>query len=673
MTALLELDTAELDTADLVAAFDAECLLQAVVDVLEAPPPMSPSEFAETHRWLKPGTTFRDGLWSNAVFPYLTHIMDLVQEAIEEGKRGLVLMKSAQGGGSEGMINALCWLLVYYPGPILYLISKDEIATEFSRDRFDHINKTCEPIAKKHLSGWGSGDSIHTKRYTDAKLKIAGGQSVLNIESLPYPWVFIDEPDSLPTDVKDKGDPLKVAELRTEAWQGQTLMIAFSHPTTRLRGTGKIYYGQSDQRRGFVSCPHCPGEFWLDPEQIKVLPREGQGASAAERDPTCYHFVTPCCGVILTDSERFAAVAAGVTQKSTLPPEVAETKDWIGAHFSQLYMANKPMRQLAVEVIQGLDEESTKVVVVNKRWGDTYDGDLQATPAEAWEALACHEESPWHYTKGNVPPEVLFLTGGQDSRLLELHWSVWGWGIVRAEGGHPVLCNWLVDYGVQPGPAATNRKRTQLDSADLSPLTQVLYEQFWPVMGTDNLHLPLTQCAHDSGWQPTAVYEYCALHQPKAVPTKGAALDDRSKAPLLAWSAPPRWRVGKHEYSDPNMRLANLNTYQAKLDIHGMAQRRFVDEQGRERSRMHLPGDVSSEFVSHLASEQLQREGRAMTWKKKGPNHWLDTLVGAHVLAHQVGALAGNKTRAEAQREANEAKRSIPRKKARKRKIRTRY
>lgn len=661
-----------LDGPELARALGAPSVLQACLDVLEAPPPLSPSEFAATHRYLKPGTTFRDGLWSNSVFPFLTHIMDCAEEALRKGKRGLVLMKSAQGGGSEAMINVLCWLLVYFPGPILYLISKDEIATEFSRDRFDHINKTCEPIARKHLSGWGSGDSVHTKRYTDAKLKIAGGQSVLNIESLPYPFVFVDEPDSLPADVKDKGNPLKVAELRTEAWQGMTLILAFSHPTTKLRGTGKIYYGQSDQRRGFVSCPHCPGEFWLDPRQIQVLPRDGQGLSAAERDPTCYHFVTPCCGVVLTDSERFAAVAGGVTQKSVLPPEVAATKDWIGVHFSQLYMANKPMRLLATEIIQGLDEESTKVVVVNKRFGDTYDGDVEGTAADEWEELIVSEASPWFYVKGQVPGEVLYLTAGQDSRLLELHWSVWGWGIVRAEGGHPILCAWLIDYDVENGPAVENPKRKRLDSADLSVFDQVLYERFWETV--DGAHVALTQCWHDSGWQPTAVYEYCAMHLPRAVPTKGAAVDDRSKAPLCSWSAPPRWRVGRYEKSEPNMRRADINTYQAKLDLHGMAQRRFVDEQGRERFRLHLPADVSPEFVAHLASERLQREGRVMKWKKTGPNHWLDTLVGAYVAAQQVGRLAGSKTRAEAQREVDQARLlGVGPRRKKKRKIRTRY
>lgn len=648
----------------------APAMLASAIDTLEVPTPMSPSELAAEYRKIKPGTSFRSGPWSNEIFPYLTAIMDLIQEAVETGKRGVVLMKSGQGGGSEAMINALNWLRVFFSGPILYLISTETIAKEFSRDRFDFVNQTFAPIAKKCISGYGSGTSLTKKRYTDGKLVLAGGQSIFNIESLPYPFVFVDEPDSLPEKVKDKGDPLKVAEVRVDGWIGVTLIVAFSHPTTKHRGTGKLYYSKSDQRRGFVSCPHCPtGEFWLDPEQIMVFPKDGQSQTAAERDPDCYQFVTPCCGVILTDAERIAAVARGCEQKTTLSPEEAETKYWIGAHFSQLYMSNKTMRQLAVEVIQGLDDESTKVVVVNKRWGDVYEGDVDGTPLEDWRALRVQEGSEFHYHRGQVPEEVQFLLGGQDSRLLELHWSVWGFGVVRAEGGHPLLCMWLVDFGVEPGPKAIDPKRSTIDSADLAVLDQVLYESYWP--HASGGHIPLSQCWHDSGFQPTAVNDYCLFQRPRAVPTKGAALNESSKAPLVRWSAPLRWRVGSVERHHPEFRRADLNTFKLKLNFHGMAQRRFVDQRGRERCRIYLPEDTPEEFLAHLASERLEREGNTRVWKKSGPNHWLDTAIGALAASGQAEKLVGPVTRAEAQRKAD-AERLRQRRKP-KSSIRTRY
>lgn len=658
------------DDADVAGAVPE--MIEAAMDVLEVPPPMKPSEFAEAHRHLKDGTTFRPGLWSNDVFPYLVDIMDLVEEAIRLGKRGLVLMKSAQGGGSEGMINALAWIRVYFGGPMLYLISKDDIAGEFSRDRFDHLNRTCEPVRKKHLSGYGSGENLLKKRYVDGKLVIAGGQSILNIESLPYPWVFIDEPDSLPDQVKGKGDPFKVAELRTEGWMGPTLMVAFSHPTTRDRGTGKVYYTQSDQRRGFIDCPHCDGRFWLDPQQIEVFPKEGQTRTAAERDPDCYLFVTPCCGVILTDTDRISAIANGMKQESTLPPSVAETKEWIGVHFNQLCMSNKTMRQIAAEMIQGLDDENVKVVVVNKRFGDVHDGDIQSTPIDDWKALRVKEGSDDFYLRGEVPADAMFLLGGQDNGISELHWSVWAFGIVLADGGHPLLCMWLVDYGVEDGPRVHSPKRTTLDSADLAVLDQVLYEALWPHASGD--WMGLTQCGHDSGWQPSAVLDYCAIHRPRSVPTRGAAVDENSNHPLLRWSSQLRWRVGKTEKTHPDMRRADLNTFQLKRQFHGMAQRRFVDVKGRMRQRIYLPENTEDAFLEHLSSERLVTEKSTRVWKPSGPNHWLDTGIIALGLSGQVQPHLGNETREslERRREAERLKKSA-RRRPHRRSIRTRY
>lgn len=655
---------------EVVAVLSVPAMLQALTDALEVPEFLPPSEFAATHRHIKEGTSFRPGLWSNEVFPYLTHIMDLVYEAILLGKRGFVLMKSAQGGGSEGMINALTWLQVYYPGPILYLIAKEDVAKEFSRDRFDHINKTCPPLAKKVLTGYGTGESVLTKRYVDGKLKIAGLQSILNVESLPYPWVFIDEPDSMPLEFKNKGNPFKVAELRTEGWVGPTLVVAFSHPTTDLRGTGKRYYQMSDQRRGFVDCPHCKAEFWLNPEYIKVFPNEGQTTHAAERDPTCYHFVTPCCSVILTDQERISAVARRCEQKSTLPPEEAAKKDWIGAHFNQLYMSNKTMKQLATEIIQGLDDEPTQVVVVNKRWGDVYRGGLQATPLEGWKALRHDVDSPFAYTMGTVPAEVRYLTAGQDNGIRDLHWSVWGFGLVRAAGGHALECAWLIDCSVEDGPRIANPKATTLDAADLHVFDQVLYERFWPHETAGDLQL--SQCYHDAGWQPSAVQSYCLSRMPRAVPSAGRNLNEEQSlsVPLVKWSAPLKWRAGKTERTHPEFKRADLNTYQLKLRLHGLAQRTFVDEHGVKRQRLNLPGDVPDVVLEHLASERIVREGNARVWKASGPNHWLDTAIMALGANDQIAKLVKEQTRSEAQSAEDERRRRKPPKK---RGIRTRY
>ena len=611
------------------------------VDILRPMPELLPSEFAARYRYLKEGTTEQPGRWSNDVFPYLVDIMDAVREALLTGKRGIVLMKSGQGGGSEAIINALCWLLTYYPGPALYLISKDELANEFGRERFGPIVETCEPLSRKALRGKGSGELIRIKRFADGKLVISGGRSVLNLQSVPYKFVVIDEVDSLLAEIEGEGDPVKLAEIRMDSFGGPTLMIAFAHPSTRARGAGKLYYDLSDQRRGHVVCVHCGKSFWLQWDHVRAIAEEGMNQAQADRDPRCYHYFAPCCGAEISDAQRFAMIRH-TRQRSVLADDVAARKTWIGVHFSQLYMPSKPLAFLAEKWIEGIDSEATKRVVVNKRLGDVYDAAVTESPAESWRGLVCISRGvndPEYYELGQVPRGVRFLTAGQDSRETELHWTIWGWGLLRDEGNYPTLCGWLIDAGV-----VARAKAATLAAADLRVFDQLLYDRaFTSVDGKYRFYVE--QGFHDSSWQPIAVYDYCRQRPFKAFPIKGAAVDSTSNAPFLRWGARPRWRSGTEEILDDTAKLCLLNTYTLKEAWYGLVAKRFkwVRTPGmpaEPRSILTLPRNVDSvmdarnvSFIEQSSNEYLAVERKALVWKKKGDQHWHDCNIYAYAAA----------------------------------------
>jgi phage terminase large subunit GpA-like protein len=533
------------------------------------------------------------------------------------------------------MINALLYLLSYYPGPALYLISKDEIAREFGRERFGYAIATCEPLARKALTGRGSGELIHIKRFVDGKLVIQGGRSVLNLQSQPYRFVFIDEVDSLLDEIEGHGDPIKLAEIRTDSFNGQTLIVAFAHPSTRERGAGKLYYELSDQRRGHVLCPHCGGEFWLNWDRdVKAIPQEGMNQAQAERDPRCYAYFAPCCGVEITDAQRFGMVR-NTRQKSTLLPEEAARRPWIGVHFSQLYMSNKPLAFLAEKWIEGLDHEPTRRVFINKRLGDVFDSMVKDARPEAWRRLIViskSEKDLEYYELGQVPRGVRFLTAGQDSRTTELHFAVWGWGLLRDDAGAPRLCGWLVDYGVVPRPYSQT-----LDAAELRVFDSKLYNRVF--VGTDGDTLfSCEQGFHDTGWQEIAVYEYCRTRPFKAFPIKGAAADSASKAPFIRWGGAPAWRVGETTVRDERLKLCLLNTFTLKEAFYGLLDKSFQRPSGpglpaQSQPMIVLPRNVGDDFIAQSSSEYQTPEKRKYVWRHRGPNHWADCNIYAYAAA----------------------------------------
>jgi phage terminase large subunit GpA-like protein len=605
---------------------------------------MSPSEWARRYRVLQEGTTARPGPFSYEGFEFFISIEDCAKEAVETGRK-FCLMKPAQIGGTESMLNVLGWLMTYYPGPALYMTSKDELAKEFARVRITPMCATAEPLARKFLPG---SSLLTTMRFVDGKLSSTGGKSVLNFQSEPRRIVLVDEADSLAEDLGDEGDPIKLAEMRLAAFKlfCATFLGAFAHPTIQERGTGRIYWKESDQRRGFVVCPHCSKEFWLQWEHVKVIPREGQSHSAAERDPSCYSYFAPCCGAELSDVERLA-VARKAVQKSTLPPEVAKTKAWIGCHVSHLY--TKPLLEFVRDwAIPALDSANARKVFVNKVLGECYEeAETQAT-VEVWKRLIIPDGENGAYKVGIVPPEVKWLTAGQDSNKRELHWAVWGWGHVQSEGGHPVLCGWLIDYGVEPGPAAEDDTRNTMHGEDLEVFDQTLYGKLWSTAAKDR-QLFVAQCFHDSGWQHIAVYDYCRSQPTRSIPSKGLATDDRSKAPPVKWTHAPKWKVGDEEVSDPNLSRADLNTYLLKLDVAGLAGKKFVDKDKVPRARLVLPHDVTIEFLEHLASERLVSEDGRRRWTKTShANHWWDCTIMAYAAALNLAPLSPSSAKVQA-------------------------
>lgn len=625
----------------------------AYADVLAPLPNLSPSAFAVAERVLHSVyCSERPGPWTNDVFPYQAPLMDMVQEAIRTGKRGVVYLKSAQGGGTDLAINGLLWLKAYYPGPQLFLTSKEEIAQEFGRERFESIIRDMPTLQARYMPN-PHGD-IQTKRFVDGKIHLSGGQSVLSLESIPYRFVGVDELDSLSENLGGKGDPLKLAEARTDSFTGSTLIIAYAHPTTRERGAARVYYQQSDQRRGFVR-HGCGAEFWLQWEHVKA---------ENPKDPEFYRYICPGCGRPVSDGERVAMVRA-VEYRSTLAPAEAARRTWIGAHFSQLYYPGKTLRSIAERWVECGDDENARRVFVNKVLGEPYDPKVSEISTDTLRSLVCvkrRANDPEFYLRGQVPAGVRFLTAGQDSRTVELHYAIWGWGLRRATDGVVSLCGWLIDWG-----RVERAYSLSFSEAEFHVFDDLIYRRVFPaVQGDRRFHV--VQAGHDIGYEPTQIpiIRYCRSWPQRAIPIKGANIEATSHttAPYARWGSALKWKAGQEEaVEDVNSRQLLLNTFMLKTDWYGWTEpgRRIevpdVTAEGellgaRKVARLTFPEDVADGFLRQSAAEVLGHgeKSNELIWKKTGPNHWADCNTYAYGIALNLDPFQGNQTAAEAER-----------------------
>ena len=118
-------------------------------------------------------------------------------------------------------------------------------------------------------------------------LILTGANSAVGLRSMPARYLFLDEVDGYPGDVEGEGDPILLAERRSATFQRRKILLV---STPKTKGLSRIEreYGQSDQRRYFVPCPHCHEHQTLELQNLRWpegRPREAEYACAALRQP----------------------------------------------------------------------------------------------------------------------------------------------------------------------------------------------------------------------------------------------------------------------------------------------------------------------------------------------------------------------------------------------------
>ena len=312
-------------------------------------------------------------------------------------------------------------------------------------------------------------------------------------------------------------------------------------------------------------------------------------------------------------------------QRSELDPDAAESRRWIGVHFNWLCMRNKTLEEIAYNWVKSEDKPAERRVVINKQLGDVYREVTREADPDAWRRCIPAPGSPLEFDLGQVPAWVQFLTAGQDSRSSELHWAIWGWGMVRDVGGLLHLCGCPVALGVVP----RQPPRPVLEAADLAVFDQLLYDQRFPGLAEGaSYHVSIG--FHDSGWQPVAVYGWTLTRRDgRAFPATGAGLDEVSAArtQIVQMGLRPGFKdpLTGQMVREAHAQKATLNTYVLKGELVGMVDSSFPVAGGGVMTRVVLARNTPEEFIRQSGSEYLARNDKGkLEWRHRGPNHWAD-------------------------------------------------
>lgn len=383
--------------------FDQLCELEAALaSVLKPPTRLRPSAWANTHRELSTEANATGGKWKN--FPMQVEPMDSV---IEPEVRGTVLMWASQTAGkTELLLNVAGYFIHQEPSSMMMVQPTLEMAEAWSTDRFSTMVRDTPCLSECCHYGNGSrktGNKILHKTFPGGQLTIAGANSPASLASRPIRIKLFDEIDRYPISAGREGDPIKLAEVRSDTFWND-VNIKTSTPTVRGQSRIEAEWDLSDKRYWFVLCPYCEHEQRLKWGQVRF--EEGK------TEFTTYECENEDCKEQWSDIQRVAAVLAG-RWIATAP-----FKGIRGYHLNGIYSLfrckkgfKNRLHQMAEQFLEAkkLGDETYKVWV-NTFLAETWVDEKLIKPE--WQLLETRREE--YDPELRIPNEVVYVTAGID-------------------------------------------------------------------------------------------------------------------------------------------------------------------------------------------------------------------------------------------------------------------
>lgn len=523
------------------------------IEGLRPDPDITVSEWADEFRFLPKKASAEPGRWRTMRTPYLREIMDCLspQSRVER----VVFMKGAQIGGTEIGFNWLGFIIHHCPGPVLMVQPTVEIAKRVSKQRLaPSIEET--PVLRERVAearSRDSGNTMFVKEFPGGLLILTGANSAVGLRSMPIRYLFLDEVDGYPGDVDGEGDPVSLAEKRTDTFSRKKIFMV---STPKIKGLSRIEseYLTTDQRRYFVPCPHCGNMDWIRWPNIQW--EEGRPETAT--------LLCEACGSLIEERHKTWMIERGEWR-----PTAESDGSTAGFHLSSLYspLGWKSWGKCAREFLKAKRDPSKLKTWVNTVLGETWEEEGDDIDMDSFKARL--EDYP-----AEVPAGVGVLVASVDVQGDRLECKVKGYGAGEE--------SWLIAYSQFHGDPGRQEVWNELDG--------FLRQEFVHQSG---VKMKISAVGVDSGGLHTEqVYRFCKARTGRRI-----------------WALKGGSMRGKEVVGRPS----DKNRYRTKLFLVGTdTAKDIVFSRMRIKTPgpgyMHLPAWVDDEYIEQLTSERAIRK-----------------------------------------------------------------
>jgi len=480
----------------------------------------------------------------------------------------ITLMWAAQTGKTQVELMSMGFFIDHDPQSIMHMQpSQGDLQTWLSA-KFDPM---CEstPNLKEKIAAPRGREGVNNQRmkqYPGGFLMFAWSGSPKTMRGRSAPKIYADETDGYERTAE--GHPIGLIWQRAATFGEQRLLFETSTPTIKHISHIETAFENGDQRRWFVTCPHCEHQQYLKWSQVH-WDKDCNG----EHQPETAAYVCEGCGSMWDDAERFHAIRTG---------QWIASKPFTGHVSYHLPEMASTFRKLSDIVISFLEKKAQ--------------GDLQTfvnvSLAETWEeegektdhnALYIRRE---HYPE-EVPVGGLALTCGVDVQDDRLEAQVKAWGVGFE--------NWQIKHEIFWGDPGRNELWNRLDD--------FLLTSFQHESGA-RLRISAT-CIDSGGHYTDQVYKFVKNRQQRRVfAIKGSNV---AAAPIIS-------KPSKNNKAGVNLFSIGVST--AKEIVFGRLQ---IQEVGA--GYCHFPMHYDEEWF-----EQLTAEKRVTKYIKGRPTKvWIQT------------------------------------------------
>lgn len=560
-----------------------------IQSVLRPPENLTVSQWAERFRILD-GASNLKGRWSNDITPYLKGIMDALNDP---DIRKIFFCKAAQIGGTEALINMLCYIIHQAPAPTMIVYPSDDLAKDISNDKLKPAFRLIPEIRKIFYEN--SSKELRLK-FKTMVLYLRGAGSPAKLASKEIKYLFFDEIDKMGGASQKEASPYNLALERTKTYRPQEKVYACSTPTLKTNYIWELHDNADEVRHYFVKCPHCGEWIELVFKQIIFVDDEDKTMSSYERAQTAV-YVCQECGCKISDADKPRMLREG-KWKAVKKRGVGKPRS-VGFWISSLYSVFLKWSDIAEEFLNSKNDPEKMQNFVNSWLAETWeDTQLKTSEELVMERRTELEEFV-------IPEWARILTAGVDVQETSLYYTIRAYGEYTTSQNiaHGQVLSFAEIERIMDGEFTTEDGRTMV------------------------VNLALI----DSGFQADNTYDFCIDHADWARPCKGAGNPMASRYKIS--------KVDKLDSKAYGMELVWVDGDKYKDSIASRMRRK------NGQGSWMVYKDCDEEYAKQVTAEhkvfvKAANGKRVLRWVLKhshAANHYLDCEVYSMAAAEMLG------------------------------------